>query len=96
MQRTVDRVGELPVTGRWDLMAQAATRDDLQRLETDLTSAVLAAAPGECDPATAVEIWLHKIDGAEGELRTLKDVCEGKADLAKLSVALRTLRAMLA
>ena len=58
--------------------------------------AVLAAAPGECDPATAVEIWLHKIDGAEGELRTLKDVCEGKADLAKLSVALRTLRAMLA
>lgn len=91
-----DRVGELPVTGRWDLMAQAATRDDLQRLETDLTSAVLAAAPGECDPATAVEIWLHKIDGAEGELRTLKDVCEGKADLAKLSVALRTLRAMLA
>ncbi len=91
-----DRVSQLPLLGRWDLMAAAAVRDDLQHMETDITAAVLQAAPGEHDPDKAIDVWLHKIDGAEGELRTLQEVCDGPADLARLSVALRTLRAMLA
>jgi len=96
LDRLFDATAELPVLGRWDLMAQAAMRDDLQRLETDITAAVLAAAPGEADADKAIEAWLEKIDGAEGELRTLREISQGSADLAKLSVALRTMRAMLA
>jgi len=96
LDRLFDATAELPVLGRWDLMAQAAMRDDLQRLETDITAAVLAAAPGEQDADKAIEAWLQKIDGAEGELRTLREISQGSVDLARLSVALRTMRAMLA
>ena len=91
-----DLVAELPITGRWELMAQAAMRDDLQRLETDITAAVAAGSPTETDADTAVSNWLESIDGAETELRTLRDIAQGPGDLARLSVALRTLRAMLA
>ena len=91
-----DRVSELPTPGRWDLLAQAALRDDLQSLEAELTAAVVAAAPAGTDAAVAVQSWLQQIDGAEGELRTLREINEGPADLARLSVALRTLRALLA
>nr|NLI49348.1 NAD-glutamate dehydrogenase [Propionibacterium sp.] len=91
-----DQVVELPVAGRWDLMAQAALRDDLARLETDITAAVATAAPNEPDADKAVAIWLEQIDGAEGELRTLREITQGPGELARLSVALRTLRAMLA
>jgi len=91
-----DQVMDLPVTGRWDLMAQAALRDDLARLETDLTAAVATASPAEPDAAKAVAAWLEHIDGAEGELRTLREITQGPGELARLSVALRTLRAMLA
>ena len=31
MDMLFDRIGELPIVGRWDLMAQAAMRDDLQK-----------------------------------------------------------------
>ena len=91
-----DQVADLPVTGRWELMAQAALRDDLSRLETDITAAVAAGSPDEPDAAKAVTAWLEHIDGAEGELRTLREITQGPGELARLSVALRTLRAMLA
>ena len=96
MDMLFDRIGELPIVGRWDLMAQAAMRDDLQKLETDISAAALDAAPGESDARKVVDAWLRKIDGAEAELKTLKEINEGSPDLAKTSVALRTLRAMLA
>ena len=96
MDMLFDRIGELPIVGRWDLMAQAAMRDDLQKLETDISAAALEAAPGESDARKVVDAWLRKIDGAEAELKTLKEINEGSPDLAKTSVALRTLRAMLA
>ena len=70
MDMLVDRIGELPIVGRWDLSAQAAMRDDLQKLETDISAAALEAAPGESDSRKVVDAWLRKIDGAEAELKT--------------------------
>ena len=90
-----DKVAELPTKGRWDLMAQAAMRDDLESLAASITAAAIDKAGDELDPEKVVQGWLTSVH-ADEELTTLGMIADGPADLARVSVATRTLRAMLA
>ncbi len=79
----VSRILALPREDRWQTMARAALRDDLGSVHAQLTANELAGRPmPEKETATAVH--------------TLKEICsEDDSDLARLSVALRVVRALL-
>ncbi|WP_460815762.1 NAD-glutamate dehydrogenase [Nocardioides korecus] len=79
----VSRILGLPREDRWQTMARAALRDDLHAVHAQLTARELDGHPAtEKDTATAVH--------------TLREICsESDSDLARLSVALRVVRALL-
>ncbi len=79
----VSRILALPREDRWQTMARAALRDDLQAVHAQLTAGELAGnPPSEKDAAQAV--------------RTLKEILsDDDTDLARLSVALRVVRTLL-
>jgi len=92
-----DRITALPRTDRWQAMARAAVREDLYNAQAALTFDVLAAAPGEADPAARFAAWSAKNSGAhERASSVLEEISTADTfDLAVLSVALRVLRTML-
>ncbi|QIK73268.1 NAD-glutamate dehydrogenase [Propioniciclava coleopterorum] len=90
-----DRVNELDRSTRWDTMARAALRDDLQTLQTELTRAALQAAPEASDAATVVTAWRDAVGGVDREAAQLAEITDGEATLARMSVALRTIRTLL-
>ncbi|MFC7492955.1 MULTISPECIES: NAD-glutamate dehydrogenase [unclassified Nocardioides] len=94
----VQRILALPRADRWQTMARASLRDDLHTVHAQLTAQVLAATSVD-DPAPArVAAW----EAAEEVVvaraaATLDEICaDEQADLARLSVALRVVRGLLA
>ncbi len=88
------KVGHLPREDRWDALARGAMRDDLYAVLDQLTRAVLAGSRPEDDAATRVEQWATANDDAVSRamagLRGIQRL--ETANIAALSVALRTLR----
>ncbi|MCX6396192.1 MAG: NAD-glutamate dehydrogenase [Propionibacteriales bacterium] len=94
----VARILALPRNDRWQTMARASLRDDLHSVHAQLTSQVLAAA----EPGMGVQESLQVWEQAEGvaldrAAEVFTEICsDDDADLARMSVALRVLRSLLA
>jgi glutamate dehydrogenase len=97
VDRMLTKITALSRTDRWQSLARSSLRYDLYAALAALTSDVLATAgPGRA-PADAIDAW-EQTNG-EGLARargTLEEVLAvDPADLATLSVALRTIRTLL-
>lgn len=90
-----DRVNALERSDRWDTMARAALRDDLQSLQAELTRAALQAAPGASAASDVVTAWRGAVGGVEREVGQLAEITAGEPSLARMQVALRTIRTLL-
>lgn len=88
------RVGQLPRDDRWDALARGAMRDDLYAVLERLTRAVLARSDAGKDAAARFAQWADAnadaVARAKAGLRGIERL--ESANLAALSVALRTLR----
>ena len=95
--RLLERIIALPRTDRWQTMARAALRDDLHAVHSQLTAQVLEATAGDADADARVHEWQgQEPTVVKRTIRTLHDVVGAdKADLARLSVGLRTVRTLL-
>ncbi len=96
LDKLVDQIDVLPRQVRWDAMARAALRDELLEAQDDLTAAVLREAPAGADATGLVEAWLRDNPAVQGRTATLREVCEGEPDLARMSVGLGVVRSLLA
>jgi glutamate dehydrogenase len=88
----------LPREDRWQTMARAALRDDLHAVHAQMTAQVLAATDADDSAAARVSAWEDadqvRVSRAAD---TLRDICsDEQADLARMSVALRVVRGLLA
>jgi glutamate dehydrogenase len=92
------RVVALPRETRWEAMARAALRDDVYAEQAALTAEVLRAEAGEPASRERVERWLAENRSAsERCTQVLADIKSGgAADLARLSVAVREIRNLIA
>ncbi len=100
-----DRVVGLPRDDRWQTMARATLRDDLQAVHAAITARVLeststADAGSETEPADVgarIDAWVTQQGKVfDRALATLAEICRDEApDLARLSVALRVARTLL-
>ncbi|KAA1418707.1 NAD-glutamate dehydrogenase [Nocardioides humilatus] len=105
------RIVELPRADQWQTMARAALRDDLHSVHAQLTAEVLATTeadegivaredPEELrgDAARRVADWETSTGGVVGRAEeTLGAICaDDDTDLARVSVALRVVRGLLA
>lgn len=101
LDHLLERVNELPRHDRWDSLARAALRDDLGRLQADLAGAALAVAAGSgehravSDAAGVVAAWEASVGGVEREAAEIAEITAEETSLARMSVALRTVRALL-
>jgi glutamate dehydrogenase len=94
----VQRIYGLPRDDRWQTMARAALRDDLYAVHSQLTAQVLATtSPLESAPAR-IQAWEDNDEAAVSRgAKTLAQICsDDSADLARLSVALRVVRGLVA
>ncbi|RJK95428.1 NAD-glutamate dehydrogenase [Vallicoccus soli] len=96
VDRLLVRITGLPRGDRWQALARAALRYDLYAALAALTTDVLATT-GPGSPAERIAAWREanaaRLARATGTLEEI--AAEGQSDLATLSVALRTLRAVL-
>jgi glutamate dehydrogenase len=97
-----ERIHALPRQDRWQTMARAALRDDLQSVHAALTSQVLERNTGGGDASDEdIEALLDRwVDDnrtvVERASDTLQEICDDdKADLARMSVGLRVVRTLL-
>ncbi|MDF1603918.1 NAD-glutamate dehydrogenase [Nocardioides sp. YIM 152315] len=94
----VQRILALPRADRWQTMARASLRDDLHTVHAQLTAQVLVATSDDDSAPARVAAW----EAAEEVIvaraaTTLDEICaDEQADLARLSVALRVVRGLLA
>ncbi|MDO5534447.1 MAG: NAD-glutamate dehydrogenase, partial [Propionibacteriaceae bacterium] len=95
LDRVIEGVNALPRTTRWDTMARAALRDDLTSLHSDLVQAILEASPNEPDGAVALQKWVDAVGGLERVAADVAEVTAEEASLARMSVALRSIRSLL-
>jgi glutamate dehydrogenase len=94
----VGRILALPRDDRWQTMARAALRDDLQGVHAQLTAQVLAKTSPD-DPAPARIATWEDTDAivVARAAATLEEICsDDAADLARVSVGLRVVRGLLA
>jgi glutamate dehydrogenase len=89
-----DRIIELPRGNRWQALARAALRDDLDNLQRLLTHEVLEAGGPTADSETAIEPWAQRNSGPLARCRAMvADVrASGVYDTTTLPVALREVR----
>lgn len=96
-----ERIHALPRQDRWQTMARAALRDDIQAVHATLTSQVLAAGEAQEASQEAVdallEEWVERDRSVvQRATDTLNEICDDdKADLARMSVGLRVVRTLL-
>ena len=95
LDRVLDRVTELPRTSRWDTMARAALRDDLGSLHADLVRAALEAAPAASEASEVLATWRGVTGDVDKEAAELAEITGEESSLARMSVALRTIRSLL-
>jgi glutamate dehydrogenase len=89
-----DRIDALPRTDRWEEMARYSLRNELLAAQGELTARVVMAAP-DSSPTAAVETWLSSNPAALQYARSIRDVCEGPADVSRATVGLGALRSAL-
>ncbi|MGH3446277.1 MAG: NAD-glutamate dehydrogenase [Nocardioidaceae bacterium] len=91
------KIATLPRDDRWQTMARASLRDDMQAVHAALTAQVLAATDSDSAPEERVEAWEDGDSLVVGRARaTLGEIADGSdVDLARLSVGLRVVRTML-
>lgn len=87
-------VDALPRQIRWDAMARAALRDELLAAHAELTANVLRSA-GDTRPGAAVASWVADHPAVALRVATIRQVCDGSPDVARMNVGLSQLRAML-
>jgi glutamate dehydrogenase len=96
LDRLLTRIIELPRDDRWQTMARAALRDDLHAVHASLTAQVLATPRAEAQTAKDLVASWEKANPAVPEsVRLLRSVTASRADLARTSVGLRIVRALL-
>ncbi len=94
----VQRILALPRDDRWQTMARAALRDDLNSVHAQLTAQVLRNTSSDDAAPARIAEWEDRdalliSRGAE----TLQEICsDDNADLARMSVGLRVVRGLLA
>jgi glutamate dehydrogenase len=94
----VSRILALPRDDRWQTMARAALRDDLHTVHAQLTGQVLSSTEPGVDAAARVAAWeAQEGDAIARASETFEEICgDETADLARMSVALRVVRSLLA
>jgi glutamate dehydrogenase len=94
LDRLLSRIIELPRDDRWQTMARAALRDDLHSVHAQLTALVLAGGDGG-SAEELVRRWEKDNDAVGDAVTTLRTMCAGRPDLARMSVGLRIVRSLL-
>ena len=91
-----DQIIALPRANRWQALARAALRDDLQAQERILTRDVLRQESKSSDAGSRIAAWMaHNDASVQRCLQVLADLKSGpEADFAMLSVAMREIRGM--
>ncbi|WP_426241497.1 NAD-glutamate dehydrogenase [Nocardioides sp. LHG3406-4] len=94
----VSRIISLPRDDRWQTMARAALRDDLYAVHAQLTAQVLDKTSDEESAPARVATWEDTEPDLVGRsAATLEEICsDDNPDLARMSVGLRVVRALLA
>ncbi len=92
------RIVGLPRDDQWQTMARAALRDDLHSVHAQLTAEVLETTPVDAEAEARVAEWEQEAGGVvDRAVETLGAVCADEhTDLARVSVALRVVRGLLA
>jgi glutamate dehydrogenase len=89
-------VTNLPREDRWEALARAAMRHDVYAALSAITTAVLRSTPDTQDPDDRVRRWTEqhaeRVERARSTIRAALD--SDDVNLAPLSVALRTMRAL--
>jgi glutamate dehydrogenase len=94
----VSRIVALPRDDRWQTMARAALRDDVYAVHAQLTAQVLR----DTDDSETVPARIQQWEDGDAVVvsraaTTLEEICaDDNADLARMSVALRVVRGLLA
>ncbi len=88
----------LPRDDRWQTMARAALRDELQGVHAQLTAQVLAETSDDQPVPVRIADWEEDDEVVVSRaVSTLDEICsDDRADLARLSVGLRVVRTLLA
>ena len=94
LDRLLARMVELPRDDRWQTMARAALRDDLHTAHSRLVGEVMATANPGSSAKDQVAAWEKATPGVADAIRTLRQICDAKPDLARVSVGLRVARAL--
>ena len=91
------RIVGLPREDRWQTMARAALRDDLQSVHTQITAQVLRSTTAEMSVDERVKQWAERDElGLGRATTTLEEIwSDDTPDLARLSVGLRVVRTLL-
>ena len=88
------QIDGLPAESHWQALAKAALRDDVSRLQREVTSLVLKLSPHVREPDPLIKEWEAQnktpLTRSRQVLADLQSV--GNLDLSMLSVALRELR----
>jgi glutamate dehydrogenase len=93
LDRLLSRIVELPRDDRWQTMARAALRDDLHVAHAQLTAEVLRGVGGQTRELVAA--WERQTPTLADVVRTLRSICAGRPDLARMSVGVRIVRSLL-
>ena len=100
LENLLNRISALPQTTRWENMARIAMREDLYSTLVALAAQALES-PGE-DAQQKVQAWeqenadrLERLREVLDEIESMSESDDAGAELAALSVALRTLRGAL-
>ncbi|MFV0451713.1 MAG: NAD-glutamate dehydrogenase [Propioniciclava sp.] len=93
LDRVLERVEELPRSDPWDTIARAALRDDLITVQTGLTRTALTQ-PGST-AADVLSAWEAGLGGIDREAAEIGTITAADSTLARMSVAVRTLRSLL-
>ncbi len=91
-----DSILRLPRQDRWQAMARAALRDELYAVHGTLTAQVLEHTDPSTSAQDRVGAWQKEESAVvDRAVATLEEICsDGKADLARMSVALRVVRGL--
>ena len=94
----VERIVALPRDDRWQTMARAALRDDLQAVHGALTAQVLESTDASATVEERIAAWEERNRVlVERAVATLEEICsDDAADLARMSVGLRVVRKLAA
>jgi glutamate dehydrogenase len=94
----LSRITALPRGDRWTALARAALRSDLYGALVGMTRRVIETVPGIEDPVARTTAWeARQAEGLARARATLDEISsQDTFDLATISVALRTIRTLVA